>query len=197
MIIVDVGASGFPSGNPFASRSRIDQAEVYLFEPYLEFYNKLKELYGKRDNFHLFNLALSDRKGEQNFYITGKPNCSSLRKPNIENEIVGARKNLNEFEVSTVKVETLENVLGHLDMIDYLKLDTQGTEYEILIGAGKLLDRIEKIHCEVNHTEWYEGQKYGEEITKFLADRGFELTSSKPSDHYTDYTYTNRNSHRK
>ena len=197
MIIVDVGASGFPSGNPFVSTSGMYEAEIYLFEPLLEYYNKLEELYGERDNFHLYNLALSDRKGEQNFFVTGKPNCSSLRKPNLENEIVGARKNLNEFEIINVKVETLENVLGHLDVIDYLKLDTQGTEYEVLVGAGKLLDRIGKIHCEINHTEWYEGQKYGEEITRLLTDRGFELTGSRPSNYYTDYTYTNRNLHRK
>ena len=189
-IIVDVGAEGFPYGcygdvtnvlnesvfNEWVSGDR----EIYLFECYQESFLKLKEKYDNFDNIFIYDTALSNYSGSAVFYKTQKKQCSSLLKPN--KKILHNRKDIIKYSTIEVEVDTLDNILGHLSHIDYLKLDTQGSEYEILLGAKELLKVTDKIKCEVEFTEWYEGQKLEKDIIELLSDYGFKEISRKKFD---------------
>ena len=70
-IIIDVGATGFPAAMRYPDgfelntreESKVDSTlEVYLFEPNLDFYNLLKEQFGELTNFHIYPIALSNKK---------------------------------------------------------------------------------------------------------------------------------------
>jgi len=188
-IIIDVGATGFPSEND-AYNGAIEQ-EIYLFEPLPIFYSKLIDKYGKFKNFHIFELALSNEKGVKNFYVTKKNNCSSLLEPNPENKIISSREDLKSFDIIQVQTDTLFNVLGHLEKVDFLKLDTQGSEYEVLEGAGNLLKKVKQIKCEVEFSQWYKGQKLAKDVKLFLENNGFTLYKERKSTNHSDYYFIN------
>ena len=180
-IIVDVGATGFPhsidyppTGFEINQQNKWDpNLEIYLFEPNPEYYSKLESLYGGKDNYHLYQLALSNKKGTFDFYLTDKNECASLRPP-VEKAWPN-RPDVTNYQITQVKVDLMKNVLSDLPYISYLKLDTQGTEYEIFEGMGDLLLKTHYIRCEADGIEKYKGQKLRKEIIEFLESKGFKL----------------------
>lgn len=191
-IIVDVGASGFPNSSYGVNDIRKD--EIYLFECHPEFYNELITSYKNHDNITVHNIALSDTKGTFDFYLTQKRNCSSLREPNPDTL---DRIDLLTYEKIQVKADTMDALLGHLPRIDSLKLDTQGSEYEILQGAKELLKKTHHIKCECEYEEHYKGQKLAEDVINFLKPLGFEVIKvdkiGKPHPTHADIFFKNTN----
>jgi FkbM family methyltransferase len=179
-IIVDVGATGFPAAISYPDGFKLNNKEeskadstleVYLFEPNLDFYNKLIEQFGELSNFHLYQLALSNKKGTFDFYLTDKQDCSSLRPPKEESWV--NRPDVTNYQITQVKVDLMKNVLSDLPYISYLKLDTQGSEYEILEGMGDLLDKTHYIRCETSTYGMYVGERTYKEVISLMESKGF------------------------
>ena len=68
--------------------------------------------------------------------------------------IILKKKNYDDFKITrTIQVEcdTLENVLTELNIesLDYLKIDTQGAELEILQGLGKYRPLLIKVEAHI------------------------------------------------
>jgi hypothetical protein len=71
---------------------------------------------------------------------------------------------------------TLEQYAQELIVVpDFLKIDVQGYELEVLKGAEALLPSIEVVFTEVNHIEIYRGAPLAAEIIAWLGDRGYAL----------------------
>ena len=58
---------------------------------------------------------------------------------------------------------------------DYMKLDTQGSELDILRGGARLLEEVAFVEAEVEFTHIYQDQPLFFDVAKFLYERGFEL----------------------
>ena len=58
---------------------------------------------------------------------------------------------------------------------DFLKIDVQGYELEVLKGAQGILQSIEVVFTEVNHIEVYRGAPLAAEVIDWLAQRGYAL----------------------
>ncbi|MFA5976140.1 MAG: FkbM family methyltransferase [Elusimicrobiota bacterium] len=58
---------------------------------------------------------------------------------------------------------------------DFLKIDVQGYELEVLRGAERILPGIEVILSEVNHIDVYEGVPLAAELIAWLAQHGYAL----------------------
>jgi hypothetical protein len=58
---------------------------------------------------------------------------------------------------------------------DFLKLDVQGYELEVLKGAGQVLTSVEAVMMEVNLIAVYEGAPLADEAVAFMAARGFRV----------------------
>ena len=84
-----------------------------------------------------------------------------------------------------IKVTTLDKILDNNSSkipFDFLKVDAQGAEYEILSGAKKFLDSsCIGLHLELFKVPLYKGIKLEPEVTSFLESRGFELIKKFPS----------------
>lgn len=65
--------------------------------------------------------------------------------------------------------------IPEVERCDYLKIDVQGAELKVLIGAPRHLAQVSMIHLEVEHDEVYLGQPLFAEIDIFLRAAGFEL----------------------
>lgn len=180
-IIVDVGATGFPhsinyppTGFEINQNNKLDSnLEIYLFEPNPISFGKLDSWYGKNSNYHLHQLALSNQKGTLDFYLTDKHECASLREPIVE--AWPNRPDVTNYKKVLVNVDTMKNVIPDLPYITFLKLDTQGTEYEVLEGMEDLLLKTQYIRCEADSIQKYRDQKIRNEIIHFLELKNFEL----------------------
>jgi hypothetical protein len=75
-------------------------------------------------------------------------------------------------EKETVEVNLLDNY--ETDNCNFLNMDVQGYELEVLKGGIKTLENIDYVYCEVNRDEVYENNAYIEDIDKFLSDLNFE-----------------------
>lgn len=58
---------------------------------------------------------------------------------------------------------------------EFLKIDVQGYELEVLKGAVRVLESVEVILTEVNHTELFKGVPLAAELIGWIAARGFAL----------------------
>ena len=75
-----------------------------------------------------------------------------------------------------VPVRALDEVFaGRHQEFDYLYLDTQGYEGQVLMGAQQLLPHVRWIYAEYNNEELYGGCWLMPELTRWLGERGFGL----------------------
>jgi FkbM family methyltransferase len=137
-------------------------------------------------SFHHFALALHSSRGERDFFLTTRPSMSSL----LEFDPVAFARHfglmpgsaewargLEPQRKETIKTETADNFFRsqNLERIDFLKLDTQGTELEILKGARESLKagKIAVVKTEVLFLPVYRDQCTFSDIDRFMKDQGF------------------------
>ena len=126
----------------------------------------------------VYPVALGDKAGEADLYLTALPNMSSFLRPDPKQFARFGRKEGDAAVVSTekVSVETLD-VLTRRDgfRADVLKVDTQGSELLVLKGAGEALKSTLLAEIEVSFFRRYADQPLFADIEAFMATHGFEL----------------------
>jgi len=204
IVLFDVGSRDM--GNEL--RQIAPLVECYAFEPEPEEYERLVKVGGNYDNLSETNKyysvkydchALHNRTGEGTLFITASPRFSSLLEPNQKTIEKFPYWNVNGAEIKhslqvedrvPVPVTTLDDVVEdkfYVKHIDYLKLDTQGTELDILQAANKLLDqhKVSVIKCEVWFQSYYKNQPLFCDIDSFLRKKGFRFLDYYPVNDYS------------
>ena len=151
LVALDVGAQGGFNGNIFSKKYNIFFTPI-LVEPIKDEAQKLIE-----QNYKVISKGLWSSKCTKKLYIMEKrPGSSSMFKPNKDtfNLYNFKKNNYQLFEVSkTVDVEciTAEESLSGLGIknLDFLKIDTQGAELEILKGLGNYFPLLMKIEAQI------------------------------------------------
>jgi len=147
-----------------------------LFEPDRDAFEQL--IKKKRENDLILNSALSDKEKEIVFNICNWQQVSSIYEPNMD--ILRLYKNPQRWEIKkkiTMKTFPLNDVLkkNSISEIDFMKIDTQGSELEILKGGTDYLDRIIGLEVESEFIEIYKNQPLFPEVDKFIQSNGFKL----------------------
>ena len=174
--VVDIGAmdAGQERYHPLLKSG---VAQVTGFEPNPAEYARLKERQGP---YRYLPVFLGNGK-PATFHRTRYPGCSSLLPPD-PNVIdlfttIGCSDPAGNFHVqSTETVETVR--LDDLDpglTPDFLKIDVQGYELEIMRHGTKTLSNTVVIECEVEFLALYRQQPLFGDIQCFLRDQGFVL----------------------
>ena len=156
---------------------------------------------GKR--FH-YPIAIFDTAGERSFYCCKKPQVSSLFKPNIKILKFHFGKNASRFNIiKIIKVicRRLDDVIRETGIkFDFLKVDAQGTDLNVLKSVGDLLLDFKGIQIECNHISYYENSPMADDIDIFLKDKGFDCVRKLFYKKYrtkkvlwNDYLYINTN----
>jgi FkbM family methyltransferase len=126
-----------------------------------------------------FPVALAESAGTRELRITAMPNMSSLLEPN--EQLLGSfRKKGAHARVErriSVQVEPMDALLGREGLVvDALKIDTQGSELQILQGAEQALaNSVVLAEVEVSFIERYVGQAMAAELLAWMQGRGFQL----------------------
>jgi FkbM family methyltransferase len=110
-------------------------------------------------------------------YMTGDSGTSSLYYP--------IKHNLGRIE--NTKIRRLDVILDQFELtktarIELLKVDTQGNDYDVLVGAGEWLKKIELVQFEMPSDEYVDQHDYFPEANKLLLNYGFQLAARNKSD---------------
>lgn len=130
--------------------NRFPNALIHSFEPHPGTYSNLCKLELEDTKFH--NVAVGDYNGTTALYDCADCNGSSLASvyKNVISEFY--KENIKTEEV---QIRTLDAIAcnENIELIDYLKIDTEGSELAVLKGASTLLKKgaIRYIHFEFNN----------------------------------------------
>jgi hypothetical protein len=94
---------------------------------------------------------------------------SSILLPNVH---LTHHPNVSFPDMEEVNVNILDNF--NCKNCNYLHIDVQGYELEVLKGSTKTLNHVDYVYCEVNRDEVYEGNAFVEEIDEFLKQYSME-----------------------
>lgn len=133
-VVIDVGAyMGYYS--LLAGKLIGDKGKVFSFEPSPVHFDSLNKniLRNKLDNIKTFNLAVSNKKGVVSFYEAGSG--SSLIKKEAETHI-GRKIKPIRVKAVTLNDFTKKEKIKH---IDFIKIDVEGWDLQVLKGASDLL----------------------------------------------------------
>lgn len=148
------------------------------FEPDEMEYNKLRQQ--TRDGYRYFPVAVGKSSERRTLYVTGNPQCSSLLMPNHSfwTKFIDCAPQIEVRETREVQTVALDSYLPavEIDHIDFLKLDTQGTELEILHGAEKFLSTcVLGLKVEVEFSPMYLAQPLFSDVDAYLRRFNFML----------------------
>lgn len=147
VIVFDVGANE-GSYSRLVSEN-INDSQVYAFEPNFELVNISN--YGSAK---IFPIGLGEQKVQANLFVSE----NALQEASIYEGVAkylspdskdGSSPKVLEIEIDSIdEFCALQNVLT----IDFLKIDTEGNEHSVLLGAKKMLlnDKIKVIQFEFN-----------------------------------------------
>jgi len=173
-IVIDIGAH-----KGYFAKLCMDKGckHIHCFEPELKNYESLINNLKEYKDFQPYNLAVLNKRGEKKFSV-----------------VPGKNTGLHSFYQKGIetKVQTvgLDDILVNFMKVSLLKIDAEGSEYEILMKS-KLLFKVDTIVAEY-HDDLTD--KTSKELFEFLKDKNFEITKVKPSNSTSGiFTAKNRN----
>jgi FkbM family methyltransferase len=179
VIVFDVGANNGDSNIHHAQEGHA----VYAFEPTPELIEVIKSKTKHLPNYVLTESAVSNFIGTAKFNVAANCDwgCSSLHSfsDGLDQTWPG-RYFVHDKEI-TVKVTTLSKFLEEhpwIDKIDYLHIDTQGSDLDVLKGLGVKISIVQSGVCEASKPgyELYKGTDNDKDsVLKFLTDNGFQI----------------------
>jgi FkbM family methyltransferase len=124
-------------------------------------------------------LALHKHIGEATLYVTKSLWCTSLYAPN-ETYLArfdGLSELMNlDFSVD-IETTTLDEFCrdSGIAEIDFLQIDVQGADLDVLQGGSKLLERCKAVQTEVEFSHLYINQPLFADVDVYLRKHGFTL----------------------
>jgi FkbM family methyltransferase len=167
--IIHVGAH---HGEEFKEYLKNEVKIIHAFEPVK--YNikiltkKVKKL---RANIKIYPFALGNKKVKKKILLSENNDLqsSSFLKPGLHliqhPEILFKRKEI-------VKVDKLDNL--KIKDSNFMSIDVQGFELEVLKGSKKTLNKIDYIYCEVNNDQTYINNPLIKDIDNYLLKYNFK-----------------------
>lgn len=147
-----------------------DSGRVVTFEPDASSRALLHEnlsLNGFQSRVQVEDLALFDSAGTRPFFSKGNGDANAA----LINAHAGAGNDVRE---RLVKTESLDDYLDsrQLRCPNWIKLDTEGAEIDILRGARKTLKAGAKVACELHPYAWPEFGTTFQELLDIVSDCG-------------------------
>lgn len=148
-IIFDIGAN---IGDYTENLSkRFLEANIYSFEPNPYAFQVLNRRFGATENVIKNNFALGATRGKDNLFFYSADKTTGHASINLKVFELHKRTDLNSSEIN---IETIDNFCSdnNIDRVDFMKIDTEGFEYNVLLGAKKMINsgQISFIQFEFN-----------------------------------------------
>jgi FkbM family methyltransferase len=174
-VVLDVGSNT----GQFARSIRAAgyRNKIVCFEPLPDAHEKLRNrLAGDEEVIIHPRVALGDKQGSIRINVSGNSVSSSIL--NLLPSHANAAPESNYIDTVETEIECLDTVFSdYVKPRDraFLKIDTQGYEWNVLDGAKISLDSIEGLLLEMSLIPLYEGQRLWKDILHRLEEEGLIL----------------------
>ncbi len=178
--IIQVGANLGQETEVFLEN---DLQHIHLFEPLQEVFLRLENKFLEQKNIYLYNFALGNKNTEMvmNVSSTNNSSSSSLLDPDLHTKL------FPEVEFDK-KEKVIVRKLINFNITDsnFLLLDTQGYELEVLKGLGINIKYIDFIFSEIAREHVFKDGVLVSQLDQFLKNEGFvryrtSWASNKPT----------------
>jgi FkbM family methyltransferase len=176
-LVVDIGANA----GQYASRLRGDGYAGWIVsaEPVSSAYAALAARAAGDARWKTMNLAFGEKEGFAEINVSEASVLSSIR-----HQLPAAAAFNSEARVirhESVRVARLDEVLPELPKgRAFLKIDTQGYEEQVLMGASGCLSQFLGVQMELPIIHLYEGTWRFQEAIAYMCERGFEISNIVP-----------------
>jgi FkbM family methyltransferase len=160
--------------------------KIYAFEPAPYVFNILVENHKNDPRIEFYEMAISDEDGVKSLKYHDKYGYSSFLEIDKEGEFAkkcqefdpGFDNIISVIDVQTKRLDTFmqENCIEH---IDFLKIDTQGNDLNVIKSLGKMINKVDTIELEVQIKPLYKNSSSKEEIVDFMQRNNFNLISEE------------------
>jgi FkbM family methyltransferase len=158
---------------------------VYAFEPNLQVASRIM---GRLRNFVVLPIAIAERDGSAELHVNAYEQSSSLLpadQSGIESWVSEQKfKVIGSATVPTMRLDTFMEGAG-IKRVDYLKIDAQGLDLEVVKSAGDRLRDVAKVQLEATMVPYrqYEGVPDRSEIVEYMESKGFRLSEEEIQSH--------------
>lgn len=178
-IMFDIGAS--TGVYAFEYLKQHPKSIIYCFEPNVKTFKKLQQHTKNDMRISIYNVAVSDTVGKSTFYEANYINSSSLlpftkhtQKWKTPNPSIPKLETINTYDVDCIRLDDFikQNDIEH---IDYLKIDTQGHDLNVIKSLGGKINIVNEIVAEVQIVDFelYENSSKKEELIEYMKSNGF------------------------
>jgi FkbM family methyltransferase len=169
-LVFDVGSNVGTTVEFFSQKAN----KVIGFEPNPRLVEILREKFNNR-NVIIDSRGLSNEIGEKKFRIANADTISTFSEDWVNNSRFTGGYSWNEGII--VDTTTLDSVIEQYGTPDYIKIDVEGYEFEVLTSLTKVLENT------IISFEWAEEQKNKiEQTIKYLFNLGYEKFSYTEAD---------------
>jgi FkbM family methyltransferase len=163
--VVHVGAH---YGEEIPSYLEQDIKKIVCFEPLIENLEVLIQY--RSDIVKVFPYALGETEDTVTMYrSTNNLESSSILKPKMHLELY---QGIKFNSTSEVKMKKLSSFKKSINGCNFLNMDVQGYEFQVLLGAEECISQFDYIYAEVNRDETYENNVLVDKIDEYLGARG-------------------------
>jgi FkbM family methyltransferase len=175
-IVIDIGAH-----KGYFTKLCMDRGckNIHSFEPEPKNFEALIHNLKDYKHFQPYNLAVFDSKGGKEFHI-------------VPGENTGMHSFYQKGIETKVQTIGLDDILVHFPKVSLMKIDTEGSEYEILMKS-KLLNKVNKIVGEYhdNLTD-----KTHKDLFTYLESKNFTITKVKPHNETSGVFFAEQNTNK-
>jgi FkbM family methyltransferase len=182
LVLADVGARGGLKKNWQVARPHL---RVLGFEPDVQEYTRLVTANPPQPGGDLlFNVALHNQPGTIRLHVARDAGLSSIFEPN--GDFLRAFPDVGRFDIldrRDVATDTLDHVVAShgIKGLDFIKVDTQGSELRVLEGAARnLADSVIGVEAEVEFAPIYTDQPLFADVDRYMRGLGFQLFDLRP-----------------
>jgi FkbM family methyltransferase len=167
--VIHIGAH---YGQEYDSYIQAKIRNMIFFEPLKDNFKILLNNIKLSDDIKAYNIALGNVMGEIDMFIetANKGMSSSILEPE-EHIIKYPTIVFNNKE--TVLIDKLDNILYDRDKFNFINIDVQGYELEVLKGAINSLKYVDCIMTEINKVHLYKEGVLEDELDSFLFNLNF------------------------
>ena len=144
-IILDIGAN---NGDVTDVITKKYNPNIYCYEPNIICYNHMLKRFKKNSKIKIFNVAVSNFTGEAFLYFHEK--AKNISEFNQRSSLKREKDGLDVNKKIKVDCINIKEILDQHNEIDLIKIDVEGSEYEIMPEIIKNRDKIKMVLCETH-----------------------------------------------
>ena len=144
-IILDIGAN---VGDVSDVLIKTYDPKIYCYEPNISCYKHMVNRFKNNPKIKIFNFAVSNFTGKTFLYFHKK--AKNISEFNQRSSLKKEKDGLDINKKIEVNCVDIKNILDQHNKIDLIKIDIEGSEYEIMPEIIKNKDKIKMVLCETH-----------------------------------------------